>query len=132
MEQRASVASWRRLKIACTVLVAVVIAGTIGYVAFGFTVLDALYQTVTTVTTVGFREVEPFGEAEKVFTVAIIVIGVGTALYTFTSIVEVGIEGHFGALVGRRRMDRKIAAMRGTANPTLHRATPAAASQQHW
>ncbi len=113
MEQRASVASWRRLKIASGVLVTVVVAGTIGYIAFGFTVLDAIYQTVTTITTVGFREVRPFGEAEKVFTVALIVIGVGTALYTFTSIVEVGIEGHFGALVGRRRMDRKIAAMRG-------------------
>lgn len=94
------------------VLVAVVVVGTVGYMAFGFGLLDAVYQTVTTVTTVGFREVEPFGRAEKIFTVVLIVAGVGTALYTFTSFVEIGIEGHFGALVGRRRMDRKIAAMR--------------------
>jgi voltage-gated potassium channel len=43
----------------------------------------------------------------------LIVTGVGAALYTFTLGVQVIVEGQFSAFVGRRRMDRKIAEMRG-------------------
>ena len=43
----------RRIVVA---LSAVVVVGTVGYVALGFPLLDAVYQTVTTVATVGFRE----------------------------------------------------------------------------
>ena len=78
---------------------------------FGLGVVDSLYQTVTTVSTVGFRELKPFSVGEQLFTLALIVVGVGTALYTFTLIVEAVVEGHLGALVGRRRMDHKIASM---------------------
>ena len=46
--------------------------------------LDALYQTVTTVTTVGFREVQPL-TPRQMFTIALILTGVGTALYTLGS-----------------------------------------------
>ena len=69
--------------------------------------LDALYQTVTTITTVGFREVEPFGPAEQWFTIVVIVCGVGTVLYTFTPGCPVVVEGRLGEFVGRRRMDRR-------------------------
>lgn len=92
---------------------AVTIFGTIGYVLFGFTVLDALYQTVTTITTVGFRELAEFGTAEKIFTIVLIVVGVSTVLYTFTLVVQSVVEGHLSEFVGRRRMDRKINLMRG-------------------
>ena len=88
------------------------VAGTIGYAVLGFGVLDAMYQTVTTITTVGFREVEPFGRAEKWFTMALIVLGVGTVLYTFTLAVQLVVEGQLGDILGRRRMDRKIAQLR--------------------
>jgi len=44
-----------RVRLALLALCAVLVVGTIGYVVLGFSVLDALYQTVTTVTTVGFR-----------------------------------------------------------------------------
>jgi voltage-gated potassium channel len=101
----------RRLRVALLSLVAVVVAGTVGYVLLGFSVLDALYQTVTTVATVGFREVEEFGNAEKVFTLVLITVGVGTVIYTFTMVVEMAVEGHLGALLGRTRMDRRIASL---------------------
>ncbi len=41
-----------------------------------------------------------------------ILVGVGTALYTFSAVLEVLIEGHMRELVRRRRMDRSIAHMR--------------------
>ena len=89
------------------------IVGTVGYWMLGFALLDALYQTVTTITTVGFREVGEFGTAEKWFTIALIIAGVGAALYTFTVAVQLVAEGWLSDLVGRRRMDRKIADLRG-------------------
>lgn len=94
-------------------LAAVVAFGTGGYFAFGFTLLDALYQTIITITTVGFRELTEFGNGLKVFTIVLIVIGVSTVLYSFTLVVQLVVEGHLGEFVGRRRMDRKISNLRG-------------------
>ena len=106
-----AVPEWRRLTLALTALVTVMVAGTIGYIVLGFDVLDALYQTVTTVTTVGFREVEPLSSAGKVFTIVLIVFGVGTALYTLSVVIEALIEGQLPEVFGRRRMERRISGM---------------------
>jgi len=102
-----------RLRLALAMVGAVLLAGTIGYWLLGFSLLDALYQTVTTITTVGFREVGEFGTAEKLFTIVVILVGVGTVLYTFTMLVQLVAEGRLHDFVGRRRMDRHIADMRG-------------------
>lgn len=106
------VAEWRRLAIALAVLASVMVAGTVGYIVLGFGLLDALYQTVTTVTTVGFREVQPLTTAGKVFTIVLIVVGVGTALYTLGVVIETLLEGQLPEVFGRRRMERKITGMR--------------------
>jgi voltage-gated potassium channel len=94
-------------------LTVVFVLGSIGYVILGFSALDAVYQTVTTVATVGFREVHPLDDAGKVFTIVLILVGVGTALYTFSVVLETLLEGHLSRLFGRRRMERQIEAMRG-------------------
>lgn len=91
----------------------VFVAGTIGYRLFGLSWVDAAYQTLTTITTVGFRELGDFDTAEKLFTMAVIVTGVSTALYTLTLFMQMVVEGQLLEFVGRRRMDRKIADMRG-------------------
>ena len=59
---------WRRLGGALALLLAVLVVGTVGYLILGFGFLDALYQTVTTVATVGYREVQPLSTAGKIFT----------------------------------------------------------------
>jgi voltage-gated potassium channel len=105
------VTDWRRLRLALAMLASVFVLGTIGYVILGFSWLDAVYQTVTTVATVGFREVRPLDDAGKVFTIVLILVGVGTALYTFSVVLETLFEGHLRALFGRRRMERQIDAM---------------------
>ena len=94
-------------------LAGVVVIGTVGYVVLGFGVLDAIYQTVTTITTVGFREVEPLNSAGQIFTIVLILAGVGTALYTLTMVLELLVEGHVGEAMERRRMDREIEALHG-------------------
>ena len=103
---------YRRVVIGVLALVLVVVVGTVGYLLLGFGLLDALYQTVTTISTVGFREVEPLNSVGKVFTMGLILTGVGTALFTFTEFLELLIEGHVRDLFGRRRMERQIEKMR--------------------
>lgn len=103
---------WRRVAIALLALGIVLVAGTIGYLILGFSPLDAVYQTVTTVSTVGFREVEPLDTAGKIFTIFVILFGVGTALYAFGALIELLVEGRMQELLGRKRMERNIAAMR--------------------
>lgn len=92
-------------------LVGVLVVGTIGYLFLGFSVLDAAYQTVTTVSTVGFREVHPLSAVGKVFTIGLILVGVGAALYAFSVLVETFIEGRINELFGRRRMNQSIASL---------------------
>jgi len=104
-------ASFRRVWFGMIAMTLIVMGGTAGYMALGLGFLDALYQTVTAVTTVGFREVGEFGAGEKVFTIALLVVGVGTALYTFGVLIEALVEGHFSDLVATRRMHRRINAM---------------------
>jgi voltage-gated potassium channel len=105
------VETWRQLRFGLAALVAVLVAGTVGYVALGFSLLDAVYQTVTTVSTVGFREVQPLGTGGRIFTIVLILVGVATALYTFTLVLEAVVEGRIQELLGRKRMERQIARM---------------------
>lgn len=102
-----------RLRIAVGLVLVVFVIGTIGYWAFGLGPVDAIYMTVITITTVGYRELlgEDLTDAEKLFTVVIIVTGVSTVLYTFTLAVQVVVEGQLRQFVGRRRMDRQISHM---------------------
>jgi len=103
---------WRRLGIALIVLLAVVVVGTVGYLILGFDPLEALYQTVTTISTVGFREVDPLTPAGQIFTMVLILVGVGAALYAFSVLIETVIEGRLNELLGRRRMESSIASMK--------------------
>ncbi len=102
----------RRIVVALTALAAVVVVGTAGYVALGFPFLDALYQTVTTVATVGFREVQPLGPGGQAFTIVLILLGVGTVLYNLGVLVEAVTEGHLREHLRRRRMEHDIARLR--------------------
>jgi voltage-gated potassium channel len=99
--------------LALLALLGVTVFGVVGYLLLGFTLLEAVYQTVTTVATVGFREVRPLDASGQVFTIVLILLGVGTALYTFGVLMEAVIEGHLTQHLERRRMDARIAALRG-------------------
>jgi voltage-gated potassium channel len=99
---------WRRFRVALTVLAGIMIVGTIGYLILGFRLLDAVYQAVTTLTTVGFREVHPLSDAGKVFTIILILCGVGTALYALGVLIQTLVEGDLRSLMGRKRMEHKI------------------------
>jgi voltage-gated potassium channel len=104
---------YRRLYVGLIGLVLVIVAGTVGYLGFGFGVLDAVFQTVITVSTVGFGEGRTFGPGEKVFTIVLILVGVATAAYTFGVVIDTFVEGYLGGTYRRRRMQQQIEAMQG-------------------
>ncbi len=91
------------------VLLLVVIAGTLGYRFIeGWSFLDSLYMTITTITTVGYSEVHPLSTAGRIFGIFLILCGVGTAFYILTSLVQYMLEGELGIRIGRQRMEAKI------------------------
>src|SRR4051794_2593756 len=104
---------WRRGVIAVLAIVVVLAVGTAGFVfILGVGVLQGLYDTASVVTTIGFRE-QPHSTGAKIFSIFLILAGVGTVLYAFGVVLEAIIEGQLGDLFGRRRMERKIAGMEG-------------------
>ncbi len=104
----------RRIATAVAALATLVAVGTLGYMALeGWPLLDALYMTVTTLATVGFREVHPLSRAGLVFTIFLIVFGVGGSLYLLTQIAELVLEGRLRVGLRRRVMERTIAKWTG-------------------
>lgn len=77
----------------------------------GWSFVDALVQTVTTVTTVGLGEVRPFDTSAKYFSVVLSVVGVSVALFTLGAVFEEQLEDSL-LRYGRRRMDRRIEKLR--------------------
>jgi voltage-gated potassium channel len=102
---------WRHLQRSILLLVLVTAVGTFGYWVLGLNPLDALYQTVTTISTVGFRELGESTSAWKLFTIAIVLAGVGIALYTLGVLLETLIEGRLSDQLWRRRLERQIASL---------------------
>jgi voltage-gated potassium channel len=103
----------RQLVRPATVIVLIVLTGTLGYMVIeGWNVLDAVYMTVTTMATVGFGEVHPLSPRGRLFTIGLIVLGVGGALYVLTTMMQFVFEGHLGRDLERRRMERRIEQLR--------------------
>ncbi len=98
-------------------LVAAVLAfGTLGYALLSgpdVSLLDCLYMTVITISTVGFEEVLPVtGSTElTLFTIALVLVGGGSVLYFFTSVTVFLVEGDLLYSLWRRRMEKTIAQM---------------------
>lgn len=103
---------WRRLRAGLAAVVAVVVVGTIGYRILGLGWFDSLYQTVVVITTVGFAEigVEQVDNLEvyRGFTLALIVVGVASVLYTLGLAADNLIEGSLNTELRRRRIVRSI------------------------
>ena len=103
----------RRLLVAALLLSALVVLGVAGFMLIeGWSFLDALYMTVTTITTVGFQEVQPLSDGGRIFTVFLILFGVGVAFYILTTLVATVVEGDLGLALGVRRMKGRIEALR--------------------
>lgn len=99
----------RPILIAFTALLVLTSIGVLGYMTIvGMSFMDALYMTVITLSTVGYREVQPLDVAGQVFTIGLIFSGLGTVLYSAGLIAREIIEGEFQRTFGRRKVQRQI------------------------
>ncbi len=103
----------RNLVTAAALLLTLPIIGTAGYMILeGWSFIDALYMSVITLTTVGFREVRPLDTSGKVFTMIFTVSGVGAVFYAFLSLFQFLLEGELGTFLGVQRMKGQIERVR--------------------
>ncbi len=94
----------RRLIGVLSLLLLIVALGTAGYMLIeGWPLLDAAYMTVITITTVGFGEVHPLSTTGREFTLALIVLGVGTVAYGLGTIAEYTVVTGLPQSLERRR-----------------------------
>ncbi len=108
----------RQLGFAFTALIMVIAIGVIGFMVIGggqYSMTDALYMTIITLTTVGFSEIinlagNPTG---RIFTMFLILGGMGIVAYSMAMLAAFIIEGQLHHIFYRRRMQRRIARMTG-------------------
>ena len=74
-----------KLRLPLLVLFSIILGGTLGYwFMYPVTVVDAFYMTVIAISTVGFREVFPLDPGGKLFTVCLILSGLGGMTFTLS------------------------------------------------
>ena len=94
-------------------LVGVLLIGTIGYMVIEkWHLLDALYMTVITITTVGYGEIRQVSEPGRVFTIILIFVGMGVLAYALGMVAQAMVEFQVRAILGRRKLGLKIRSLK--------------------
>ena len=95
-------------------LLAILVLGSLGYVWLeGWSFMDALYMTVTTLTTVGYGEVHPLNAVGRIYNMVLILAGMGVLIYIITSLARVVVEGEIAAALGKRKLLKRIKKLSG-------------------
>ena len=103
----------RRIRNVVILLIFVTVLGTVGYTLIeGWDLFDSLYMTVITVATVGYGETHPLTVGGRLFTIMLIVVGVGTAAYGFSTLTALWVEGALRNVWEKRRMEHRISGLR--------------------
>lgn len=88
--------SFRSMFLAVILLLGIVLLGTVGYILIeDYSLIEALYMTVITMSTVGFEEVEPLSDPGRIFTFFLIVISFGIFAYAVTTLTRYIVDGIF-------------------------------------
>ena len=90
-------------------LAGIAVIGTIGYTSIeGWDVVDSFYMTIITLTTVGYGEVRELSLAGRMFTVALLLVGVGMVFYGAATIAEARFEERIRQIFGRRKLVKEL------------------------
>ncbi len=89
-------------------LLSVIVIGIIGYMMLGYTLSEAVYQTIITIATVGFEEVHQLDNRGMWFTSILVVFSIGIFFYAVTSFTRFIVEGVFLNTYKDNKVKRKI------------------------
>lgn len=102
-----------KLNFSIMLLISLVLTGTIGYkFLLDLSLIDAIYMTVITISTVGYAEVRQMDTEAKMFSIILIFVSLGTVGYLFTSIVSSLLEGDIKRAWRRKKMEVRIDKMK--------------------
>ena len=98
-----------RLRLALIAGFVLIAGGTAGYIGIEhYSFLDALFMTVITLSSVGYGMVHPLDTAGEIFTIVLILFGLGTAAWLFTTVIEAFVSEQAMLLLSRKRMGRVV------------------------
>ena len=104
--KKVEVKSLKGIYKAIAALILVVIFGTTGYMFLeNMSALDALYMTIISMTTTGFREVQPLSNASRLLTMGIIIVGISLLGFVAAQVAELIFQVRF---FRRYKMLKKI------------------------
>lgn len=104
----------KRIKLAICLVLFFLGVGTVGYSLIdGFSPIDAFYMTVITITTVGYGEIQQLSEAGRIFTIFLILFGVGSIAFAAGAFTELIIERSANPNRWKKPMEKKISKLKG-------------------
>jgi voltage-gated potassium channel len=108
--------SYQRIRTGIAFFVSTIAIAILGYIGFGWTVLESVYMVVITIFGVGYGEVRPLETPfQKVFTMLVIVAGTTSAVYIVGGFIQMVTEGEIHRALSMQTRQRTIANLRNHA-----------------
>lgn len=99
----------KNIYISLTLLIGVLVSGTLGYMIIeNWSLAESLYMTIITVSSVGFKEVKELDLKGELFTIVLILFGMGTLIYGITNLTAFVVEGDLRKILRKSRMEKNI------------------------
>lgn len=103
----------RKVYIFIILISCIILAGTTSYFYIeNFSLFNAFYMTIITLSTVGFAEIQELSQAGRIITLCIITSGLTIGAYALGSLLKLIVEGELTRTLGRRKLDKKISSLK--------------------
>jgi len=104
---------YKRVIVSIFILVSIYVLGFVGYMLIEkMSLLDALFMTTITITTVGYGVVKELSTAGTIFTIMLIIIGTGSAAYILISLADFLLNEFLAGRVQDRRIRKMISKLK--------------------
>ena len=104
----------RKIELLVTVIFSLLVAGAFGFHTLeGWSWLDSFYSTVVTLFTVGYGDFTPQTDMGKLFTMALILCGLGVISYAAVELTAFVVEGHLNRILRLRKVDNMVKKVTG-------------------